>query len=142
PEHRSQHDKRRDARARRPGPPPPTTMQGDLMMAESVPVTAEVLARALATLPKPPWYEAEPFKTLLAVVIGGFLTLAANWWLKHLELRARANSLKVAFRGKIGALRGSLRVEAKHARMTYEADGLLAGGVTYSRTVFEQNASH
>ena len=112
------------------------------MMAESVPVTAEVLARALATLPKPPWYEAEPFKTLLAVVIGGFLTLAANWWLEHLELRARANSLKVAFRGEIGALRGSLRVEAKHARMTYEADGLLAGGVTYSRTVFEQNASH
>jgi len=111
-------------------------------MAESVPVTAEVLARALATLPRPPWYEAEPFKTILAVVIGGFLTLAANWWLKHLELQARADSLKVAFRGEVGALRSSLRVEAKHARTTYEADGLLTGGVTYSRTVFEQNASH
>jgi len=87
------------------------------LAAESVPaVTAEALARALATMPRPPWYEAEPFKTLLAVVIGGFLTLAANWWLKHLELRARADSLKVAFRGEVSALRGALRVEAKHAK--------------------------
>src|SRR5262249_20987431 len=106
------------------------------------PFSAEALARALAMLPKPSWYEVEPFKTLLAVVVGGFLTLAANWWLKRLELRARANSLKVAFRGEIGALRGSLRVETKHAMTTYEAVGLLAGGITYSRTVFEQNAGH
>jgi hypothetical protein len=78
--------------------------------AESVPVTAEVLARALKTLPSQPWYE-DVFKTLVGVIVGGVIALAASWWLKYLDYKARAENLKVAFFGEVEALRATLRVE-------------------------------
>src|SRR5262245_59404315 len=91
-----------------------------------------------------PWYQAEPFKTLISVVVGGLLagavSLATNWWLKRLEIRAKSDSLTVAFRGEVSALRAALRADVEMAEVALVTVPHLRRDTTYTRTIYEKNA--
>lgn len=96
-----------------------------------VPVTVDALMTALGNLPTPAWYETEPFRTLVAVIIGGILTLTstliAHWWL--------------AFQGEISALRRALRADTDLAWAGYQSGGTLTDYRTdYPTTIYEKNA--
>jgi hypothetical protein len=90
------------------------------------------------------WYQAEPFKTLISVVVGGLLagavSLATNWWLKRLEIRAKSDALKVAFRGEISALRAALRADVKMAETAILTNAILRTDIVYARVIFDRNA--
>lgn len=119
-------------------------IDGDVM----VPITFDALVRAVkAAQPVPAWYESEPFKTLVAVVIGALLGLSASWWLKRFDIRARADALKIAFHGEIGALRSALSADAKTIEATIDASMKATGpplytDIQYSRNIFESSAAH
>src|SRR5437773_803836 len=93
------------------------------------------------------WYQAEPFKTLIGVVVGGLLTglfsLLANWWLKRLDIKAKADALKVAFQAEVSAIRGALRADLEEAHNTLahlSGYGDVRTDVKYARIIFERNA--
>jgi len=54
------------------------------MAAESVPVTVEVLARALQNT-APPWYSSGPVLALLGVFVGALIGFGGNWYLKQMD---------------------------------------------------------
>jgi hypothetical protein len=63
-----------------------------------------------------PWYQQEPFKTLLPVVVGALIgllgSIGAVWLKPFLDRREMTRTLKVAFYGEVSALRSALRSDA------------------------------
>src|SRR5262245_46539153 len=92
------------------------------------------------------WYETELFKTLMAVVVGGLLTGCVSfllaWWAKQLDIRARADSLRVAFRGEVNALRRQLKADVFKLYTSAVASAAIADcTATYPRVIFEKQAA-
>jgi hypothetical protein len=54
------------------------------MATESVPVTVEVLTKALQNT-SAPWYSSGPVLALLGVLVGALVGFAGNWYLKRMD---------------------------------------------------------
>ena len=63
------------------------------------------------------WYEHPLFIAFLGFVLGITSSSVTTWWQKSLEKSATAESIMVAFRGEVNAMRPLLR---RHARSTVD----------------------
>jgi len=81
------------------------------MAAEALPVTVDVLTKALQNA-APPWYSSAPVLTLLGVVGGALIGFGGNWYLKRMDrdawIRQRRWDLKWECYSKVAEHLGEL----------------------------------
>jgi hypothetical protein len=88
-----------------------------------------------------PCYQPKLFIAIVSFLLGVVGSFAGQWWQKRLEMTAVAYSLKVAFRGEIGAIRSGLGADTRVAMQAWEEGKTLADyGVVYPRTIYEAHA--
>jgi len=89
------------------------------------------------------WYQLPLFIALLSLIMGFLGGQFSGWLERRWEREAKAESLKVAFRGEINAIRNMLRVPATSAAKAWENGRVLKEyKVDYPRVIFEANAGH
>jgi hypothetical protein len=91
-----------------------------------------------------PWYESAVALAVVSAVLGFALGLGSSlivgWWNKKLEKSANTESIIVAFRGEISAIRGGLRPHAQMAVASLDKGTTLRDyGIVYPRAIFDSH---
>jgi type II secretory pathway pseudopilin PulG len=90
--------------------------------------------------PVKPWYETQVVLLLVGFVRGIVASFAGHWWQQSLEKSSRAESLKVAFRGEINAIRSALAADARAAFAAWQTKTAIKDHkLTYPRKIYDSH---
>jgi hypothetical protein len=88
-----------------------------------------------------PWYENPLLIAFVAFVLGIVASSVGAWWQQHLTAGSRAESLKVAFRGEVNAIRDGLSVDARAAFSAWQKKTPIKDHqVGYPTKIFDSHA--